>query len=157
MRRVWSRLLTLLPALSLLSLLAACASFPPNPPLQRYDASSGYRFDNLSADARDDSLFVVATFSGGGTRAAAFAYGALEALHQTVIDDTGRTLLDELDVVSSVSGGSFPAAYLALRGEQIFTRFPQRFLYRPIEQELVGLLFSPTNLAKLAGDSFGSS
>lgn len=53
------------------------------------------------------------SFSGSGTRAAAFAYGALEALSQTKIRIDGETirLLGQVDVVRSFSGGSFTAAY----------------------------------------------
>ena len=67
------------------------------------------------------------TFSGGGTRAAALAYGVLEALRDTTLEWRGRkvSLLDEVDVISSISGGSFPAAYYALRGEKIFDEFPR--------------------------------
>jgi hypothetical protein len=33
------------------------------------------------------------------------------------------SLLDEVDVISSISGGSFPAAYYALRDKKIFDEF----------------------------------
>lgn len=140
-------------------LLAACASFPPNPPLARYDPDSGYRFERLDAGANSDELFVILTFSGGGTRAAALAFGVLEALRDTTIAWQGRriALLDEVDVISSISGGSFPAAYYALNGVRIFEEFPERFLYRPVQSELVGRLFRPDSLLKLASPSYGRS
>jgi NTE family protein len=52
------------------------------------------------------------TFSGGGTRAAALAYGVLKELKETTIVSGGQRirLLDEVDSISSVSGGSFTAA-----------------------------------------------
>jgi hypothetical protein len=123
-------------------LAAACASLPPeNPPLGQYAPQSGYRFERLERGDNSDALFVIVTFSGGGTRAAALAYGVLEALRDTTIEWQGRrlALLDEVDVVSSISGGSFPAAYYALRGRRIFDEFPERFLYRPIQSSLVKL------------------
>src|SRR5450631_516970 len=95
------------------ALLTACASFAPvNPPLARYAPDAGYRFERLEKGDNSDELFVIVTFSGGGTRAAALAYGVLEALRDTAIQWRGRTLalLDEVDVISSISGGSFPAA-----------------------------------------------
>jgi len=141
-------------------LLAACASFTPgNPPLAKYQSDAGYRFERLERGDNTDQLFVIVTFSGGGTRAAALAYGVLEALRDTTIEWRGRRvpLLDEVDVISSISGGSFPAAYYALRGRQIFDEFPDRFLYRRIESELKGLLFSPGNWFKLAGHGYGRS
>jgi len=143
----------------LLLLLGACASFPENPPLAAYARESGYRFERLEHAGNSDSLFVIVTFSGGGTRAAALAFGVLEALRDTTIEWQGRRtrLLDEVDVISSISGGSFPAAYYALRGEKTFEEFPRRFLYRPIQSELIGLALAPASWLKLAGSSFGRS
>lgn len=149
-----------LAALLALALLGACASFPPNPPLKQYVPKAGYGFDALEPGPRNtDHMIVVLSFSGGGTRAAALAYGVLEALRDTTIQWQGRTvrLLDEVDVISSVSGGSFTAAYYALRGEEIFTEFPKRFLYRKVQSELIGQLFSPLNWPRLAGASYGRS
>jgi predicted acylesterase/phospholipase RssA len=118
-------------ALLLASLLAlaACASIAPgNPPLAQYAPGQGYRFDNLARGGNSDALFVIVTFSGGGTRAAALAYGVMEALRDARVTWQGRrvALLDEVDVISSISGGSFPAAYYALRGAKTFDEFPQR-------------------------------
>lgn len=141
-------------------LLAACAGFSPgNPPLEKYDPHAGYRFEQLEHPGNSDKLFVIVTFSGGGTRAAALAYGVLEALRDTTIEWQGKriSLLDEIDVISSISGGSFPAAYYALRGSRIFDEFPDKFLYRPVQSELVGSLFSPVSLWKLAGTGYGRS
>ena len=123
-----------LAALGCALLLAACATLAPNPPLAKYEPKAGYDFERLQRGAENtDELFVILAFSGGGTRAAALAYGVLEALRDTPIEWRGRrrALLDEVDVISSISGGSFPAAYYALRGRQIFEEFPERFLYRP--------------------------
>jgi NTE family protein len=147
-------------AVAYLLLLAGCASFEPsNPPLARYAPEAGYRFERLERGDNSDKVFVIVTFSGGGTRAASLAYGVLEALRDTSIEVDGRkvALLDEVDVISSISGGSFPAAYYALRGRQIFDEFPERFLYRGIESDLKGLLFSPSNWFKLGGSGYGRS
>lgn len=148
-----------LAALLLLFLVGACASFPQNPPLAHYDKNAGYRLANLAHPDNSDSLFVIVTFSGGGTRAAALAYGVLEALRDTKIEWQGRreSLLDEVDVISSISGGSFPAAYYALRGAKTFDEFPDKFLYRPIQSDLLKLALTPTSWFKLAGPSYGRS
>lgn len=143
-----------------LLLVASCASFTPgNPPLQKYAPEAGYRFERLAHEGNSDELFVIVTFSGGGTRAAALAYGVLEALRDTSIEWQGRrrSLLDEVDVISSISGGSFPAAYYALRGKQMFDEFPDRFLYRPIQGDLISLALTPTSWFKLAASSYGRS
>ena len=141
-------------------LVTACASFTPgNPPLAKHEPDAGYRFERLEQGDNSDELFVIVTFSGGGTRAAALAYGVLEALRDTTIEWRGRrvALLDEVDVISSISGGSFPAAYYALRGRQIFDEFEDKFLYRPIQSDLVRLALSPANWLKLAAPAFGRS
>ena len=141
-------------------LVAACASFTPgNPPLAKHQPDAGYRFERLEQGDNSDELFVIVTFSGGGTRAAALAYGVLEALRDTTIEWRGRrvALLDEVDVISSISGGSFPAAYYALRGKQIFDEFPDRFLYRPVQSDLIKLALSPASWLKLAAPAYGRS
>ena len=144
---------------ALVVLLSACASFPKNPPLPAYEPTAGYRFENLEQGENSDKLFVIVTFSGGGTRAAAIAYGVLEGLRDSSIQWQGRqkALLDEVDIISSISGGSFTAAYYGLRGRATFDEFREKFLYRPVQSELVEQLFSPVNLWKLAGSSYGRS
>jgi NTE family protein len=111
----------------------------------------GYRFDNLNATDADDELFVCLAFSGGGTRAAALAYGAMVALRQTEIEWPRRErLLDEVDCMSSVSGGSFTAAYYGLFPDAFFAEFPHRFLYRNIEGDLLLQAIKPWNWPWLA-------
>ena len=150
----------LLPAIFLLA-LSACGTFPKNPPLKHYDQAKGYRFDNLSKGAKNtDSLFVILTFFGGGTRAASFSYGVMEALRDIEIEWKGqkKRLLDEVDIISSVSGGSFPAAYYGLHGDGLFSgAFEREFLKKNIEKELFNRAISPANWFKLAGSSFGRS
>ena len=61
-----------------------------------------------------------------------------------------RTLLDDVDVISSVSGGSFTAAHYALFGTDGFRHFEENFLYRNIQGELVARALAPWNWARLA-------
>lgn len=116
------------------------AHYPPTPALRAHAPDSGYRFRNLPPGAGNtDSLFVVLTFSGGGTRAAALSYGVLRELSRTSIAGSGgapKSLLDEVDVISSVSGGSFTAAYFALNGLDSLDRFERDFLRWNAETEL---------------------
>jgi NTE family protein len=132
-------------------LLLGCAHYPDNPKLNEYNITKGYRFDNLSATADSDKLFIILTFSGGGTRAAALSYGVLETLRDTrfLWQGTEGSLLDEVDIISSVSGGSFTAAYYGLFREDIFKLFKERFLYRNIQGELASLVMMPTSWFKL--------
>ncbi len=136
---------------------AGCAHYPPNQPLNQYNPTHGYRFTNLASPEEGDDMLVVVTFSGGGTRAAALAYGVLEHLAHTEIvrnEKSGR-LLDEVDILSSVSGGSFTAAYYALYGERIFSDFESRFLKRNVQDELIRKLLAPVNLARASSPLFG--
>jgi predicted acylesterase/phospholipase RssA len=59
-------------------------------------------------------LLVGVALSGGGSRAALFAEAGLEAL-ATVRAPDGRSLIEKISHVSSVSGGSIAAAYYTLR------------------------------------------
>ncbi len=140
-------------------ILTGCATYPVNPPLAHYDPQSGYRFENLTAPENSDSLFVILTFSGGGTRAAALSYGVLEKLRDTKIQWEGkdRRLLDEVDVISGISGGSFTAAYYGLFGDELFDpeKYQKVFLYRNIQSDLMASLFNPINWFRLASPTFG--
>ncbi len=141
-------------------LLSACASFPPNEPLTQYDTDNGYRYQLLEQGGNGDDLFVILTFSGGGTRAAALSYGVLEELRETTVTINGeeRNLLEEVDVVSSVSGGSFTAAYYVLHGSEIFEEngpFQDKFLYHNLEGTLKGRLANPYNWGRLSSGTFG--
>jgi NTE family protein len=106
---------------------------------------------------RSTDLLVLLAFSGGGTRAAAFAYGVLKTLADTEMttENGRRSLLHEVDVISSVSGGSFTSAYYGLRGDKIFEEFEDRFLRRNIEGALIRQVLSPLNWIPLMSPKFG--
>ena len=131
---------------------AGCAHYPVNQPINQYDPQAGYRGRNLVDPANDDQLLVLLSFSGGGTRAAAFSYGVLETLRDTPVTIRGhqRHLLDEVDWISGVSGGSFTAAYYGLFRDRIFADFETRFLKKDIQGDLThAILFNPINWGKL--------
>src|SRR5882724_9719034 len=138
---------------------AGCAHYTENARIKHYDPQSGYRFRNLTNTGNSDSLQVFLAFSGGGTRAAALSYGVLEELARTQIvwEGQSRRLLDEVDYISAVSGGSFTAAYYALYGDRIFADFEDRFLKRNIQRQLIFRLFSPLNWGRLASPYFNRS
>ena len=139
--------------------LAGCTTIPPqNKPLKEEAGDSGYRLSNTPPGKNNsDSLFVLLAFSGGGTRAAAFSYGALEKLRDTEIVWEGQrhALLDEVDVISSVSGGSLPAAYYGLFGDRIFEDFSDKVLCRNIGGDLIKRIFAPVNMVRLFSPRFG--
>src|SRR6476646_6728592 len=106
--------------LATLLLLAACASPVRTTELTHIDQFSGYRYATLDKKAPKtiDKAAVILTFSGGGTRAAALADGALRAMAETPVRAGTATLpfASQIDLVCSVSGGSVTAAYFALGG-----------------------------------------
>src|SRR5512134_3356746 len=115
------------------------AHYPVNPPLAQHDPAYGHRFENSRVQpGQSAEVLVVVLISGGGTRAAALAYGAFEALRDTriVVGGKEKSLLDEVDYVSAVSGGSTVAAYYGLYRERLFRDFGDRFLYRDVQGEL---------------------
>jgi len=133
-----------------------CAHYPTNAKLDNFDKGKGYRFQNILPQENSDSLFVILAFSGGGTRAASFSYGVLEKLRDTEIiwDGKKKRLLDEVDVISSVSGGSFTSAYYALYRDKIFADFESQFLKKNIQGALAKKLLSPLNWFRLASSEF---
>jgi len=139
---------------------AGCtAHYPLNQPLVTLPAARPVLFDDSARDSNSDELFVVLCFSGGGTRAASFAYGTMEELARTGLEWNGRRqrLLDEVDVISGVSGGSFTAAYYCLYGDQIFRDFEDKFLKVDVQGELGRMTASPFNWRKLGSRYFGRS
>jgi NTE family protein len=140
-------------------LAGACAHWPPTPRLAQVGAP-GYRPAEANHADRSDDLFVVLAMSGGGIRAAALGYGVLEELRLTEVTVNGgkRRLLDEVDMISAVSGGSFPATYYALRGEKTFEEFETKVLARKFEGELARrIILNPVNWFRLSSPTFGTS
>jgi len=150
-----------LPTLALAgTLLAGCtAHFPVNEPHSPAVTKGASASLPDGGETRSDSLLVGLAFSGGGTRAAAFSYGVLEAMADVKIrwDGRERRLVDEIDVISSVSGGSFTAAYYGLFGDRIFEDYADKFLYRDVQGHLVGSLFSPASWPRLGSSQFNRS
>jgi NTE family protein len=135
-----------------------CAHWPPTPPLAQVGVP-GYRLAEATRPGQSDDLLVVLAISGGGMRAAALGYGVLEELRRTEVTVNGHKhpLLDEVDVISAVSGGTLPATYYALRGEKSFGEFEGRVLLRNLERELALRVLSPTNWFRLPSGTFGKS
>ena len=142
------------------ALMAACsttAHYPINPPESGRSPAREYRFRNLDPEHSSPELAVVLTFSGGGTRAAALAHGVLEELAETEIhwDGRKRILLNEVDVISAVSGGSIVAAHYALRRERHFAEFPTQFLHKDLQTSIRDRIFSLEILPLLGSSYFG--
>jgi NTE family protein len=139
---------------------AGCAHYPVNPRLKQPDPTGGYRGKFMGTPENSDQMLVYATFSGGGTRAAAFSYGVLEALRdvEVITDGQKRRFVDEVDVISSVSGGSFTAAYYGLFGDRIFEDFEGKFLKKNIQRALfTRTVLNPVNWIRLFSPYFDRS
>ena len=148
--------------LVLLTIHSGCEYVRPtlNAPLKQWEPGAGYRFSNLAPPGGDnsDSLLIMAMFSGGGTRASALAFGALRELaRQKIIwEGKNKRLLDELDVIFALSGGTFTGGYYALYGDRIFHDFESRFLRKDWDSELRSrILRSPSNWFRLWSPYFG--
>ena len=133
-------------------LASGCAAYrPANKRLNHWDPAYGYRPQSVQAHRPVGDVLLLLAFSGGGTRAAAFSYGVLQELRNTrvVVGGQEKRLLDEVDLITSVSGGSFTVAYYALFGDRIFADFetalsaPERLASHPARAAAAAQLVSP--------------
>jgi len=141
--------------LVLLVLVSGCASHGvvKNVPLGAAPATTSYSIKGWDQATRSNDIGLLLAFSGGGTRAAAFSYGVLKALRDIKLPAEGHSvrLLDEVDSITAVSGGSFTAAYYGLYGQRIFDDFETVFLRRDVESALKAELFNPFNWFRTTG------
>src|SRR5580704_3907718 len=91
------------------ALLVSCAQLIHNDPINLPLKTVGEGGSELrDVETYYDDMVIALSFSGGGTRAAAFSYGVLQGFDQTQVTTANSTtsLLDRIDFVSGVSGGS---------------------------------------------------
>jgi NTE family protein len=109
--------------------------------LTHIDQFSGYRYTTLEKTAQKtvEKTAIILSFSGGGTRAAALADGVLRALSETLVPTPvgAVPLSSQLDLISSVSGGSLTAAYFGLYGVDGLSNLENNFL----RKDMMGALF----------------
>ena len=135
--------------------LTACAGFglrnaPINSALTD-EALAGAQTATAPAPLQESAETAIGlSFSGGGTRASAFAFGVLQELGRTDARAGSRSsLIDQVSLVSGVSGGSITAAYFALHGRDTLSNFRQKFLVQDAEASL-STSVNVTNLVLLA-------
>ena len=135
--------------LFLATLIAGCSA--TNAPLNEV-LSEGQNAPLVTAeieDFPDDSIYIGLAFSGGGTRASSFAYGMLDELMKARQDkDSPFGLLDNVRLVSGVSGGSVTAAYFGLRGPKALKGYRERYLIQDGERYMANSKFNPVTIAK---------
>src|SRR5215471_19045384 len=120
------------------ALMVSCAQIhndPINLPLQTAGSAPATEF-GAGVDTYYDDTVIALSFSGGGTRAAAFSYGVLTGIDDTPMPSRETSLLDRVDFVTGVSGGSVLAAYYGLKKRKALADFKQRFLLRNAEENL---------------------
>jgi hypothetical protein len=99
----------------------------------------------------DGDFFFAVAVSGGGSRAAVFSAAVMEELYKQVKLPDGRSIIDEIDYISSVSGGSLSMAYYCMNKPNVdsshtdlYDRFFDTYrtdMRRNIEGNLVKNLF----------------
>ena len=83
----------------------------------------------------------------------------LEELRRTPIRAHGRTtsVLNEVGFISGVSGGCFTALAYGLHGDKLFDTYPDSFLKRDVQGEIVKRTLNPLHWARLSSTGFGRS
>jgi NTE family protein len=136
---------------------AGCTSvynLPANQPLVATAASGNIA--KLEPSSNED-VVVALSFSGGGSRAAAFSFGVLRELDRTrPRPGSPNTLLDQVGFVSGVSGGAITAAYFGLKRRTALDDFRERFLLRNAEENLTTSI-NLTNLGRALGGGLNDS
>ena len=147
-------------AAGLALLLGACSTARPwiNQPI-RPDSPAPASQVGPADDGRSPAIIGAVTLSGGGARAAAFGLGVLKELKATGFEWEGRrtTLMDEMGLVSGVSGGSVLASYYVAFGDATFTRFEPDFLMQDFQAGLIAQAFSPRALYQIGSPWYGRS
>ena len=132
--------------------LAACSYPTRNLPLVApVDPVKGYRGGQVLEGVMPKTL-VVLTISGGGTRAAALGHGTMRGLSAIKLGGRKETLLHAVDIVSSVSGGSVPATWLALAGPEPakLDKFRSAFLDQDGMGRLTWRILNPYGLLRIS-------
>jgi NTE family protein len=100
--------------------LAGCAAHFENTALTAGHTNAERRTID---DSHPDRPLILVAISGGGSRAAALGWAVLRELStfHYMTNGQSRSLIDDVGVVSSVSGGSVIAADFALMGKRGWT------------------------------------
>lgn len=138
-------------AMAITALISACSYPLRNQELARLAPREGYRWNVLASGELEDTLLIV-TASGGGTRATALTLAALRGLNRMTLS-SGRSLADEVDLVSSVSGGSVAAAWFGLTGTELFDQLEHGFVRQDGIRSIAERGLNPASLAALATPS----
>jgi NTE family protein len=137
-------------ALWTVAALAAC-SYPIRNDAIGPGSRPAYEWGSLAPGDLQDTLVVV-TASGGGTRATALTMSVLRAMDKIKLA-SGASLADEIDILSSVSGGSVTAGYFALYGAAGLATLEKNFVRQDGMRAIIAEGLNPIGLALLATPS----
>ncbi|CAM5369828.1 Patatin OS=Afipia felis OX=1035 GN=BN961_01153 PE=4 SV=1 [Afipia felis] len=133
-----ARVRAVLGSLSACALLIGCATIqndpvnlPGTPP--NLANSLGPAFEESTSA---DETIIGLSFSGGGTRAAAYAFGVLSEMERIPMRGARGPMIDRVEFISGVSGGSVTAAYYGLKKKAGLADFREKFLLRNAEEDL---------------------
>ncbi len=127
-----------------LSLGVACAQLDEAPREREQPGGSQTRANFIMGDRElKDGRFVGLALSGGGSRSAVFGAAVLKELDRVGI-------LQQVDVLSAVSGGALPAAYYALEGYRAIS-FAENLMERmgyDIQRDVMARTYAPHKLVR---------
>ena len=149
--RTWRKALALM---ATTVAIAGCGiTHLPNRPIEEEwkEEKWEWRGDRSEQEGAKRRLVAV-SLSGGGMRASALGYSILRTLQKTRMTDDGNEgdMLDEVDVISGVSGGSVPAAYVVAKGRDKLATFEGDWLEKDVEKELVRRAMNPVLATQIA-------
>lgn len=151
-------------SIMLLSVLAIVAAYwtkhssvlPRNEPRRSH---TDWAIMNEFFAVEEQRPVVLLAISGGGARAAALGYFVLRSLKNITYAEKGsrRRLIDDVRLVSAVSGGSVIAAHFALYGPDRLTDFYRDFLHKNNNRNILLYSLRPDRLARLAFTGYSRS
>ncbi|MGE0340320.1 MAG: patatin-like phospholipase family protein [Xanthobacteraceae bacterium] len=134
-----------------IALVAGCSvhNIPVNEPVTVQNAGLVPEQEQPAVSYADEFLITLA-FSGGGTRAAAYSFGVLRGLDRIQLPTAQGPvpLLERVDFLSGVSGGSITAAYFGLKKRAMLNDFRERFLLKNVEADALSTSVSVGNLVR---------
>lgn len=139
---------TAIGALAAATVLAGCASVALSPPTNTPVSSSTPVGMGAPTDLMRPNSIILA-FSGGGLRATAFAHGVLSGLASVKAGD--QDLLEDVALISAVSGGALTAAHFGVFGREGLGGFAEQALADGFEDAMRTSLWSPANLLRAIG------
>ena len=103
--------------------LSGCSIFGTNLLVYTQDVPQLDHYELLD----DGEFFLAVAVSGGGSRSAVWSAAVFRELFEQVKLPDGRSILDEIDYISCVSGGSVSSAYYCINKPDVDTTHEQEY------------------------------